>query len=365
MKKQPRTNCSIPGHIDVRPKTICCVGGKSAGHILPCLTLSQHLQPCQSLFFSSNGRLDKKILQEEKSITWHISLPLAKVRYCRPWGILKLLWSFFCALYHMIRHQPSLLLTTGGISAIPVSCAAFLLRIPITLHELNAKPGKASLLLAPLAKKITICFPETKKNFSRHHHKIFLSSYPLRFDPSQLKRHQIRKKLEIKQEKHVLCIVGGSQGSQFINSAIKTLFKQSDTISNRLHVIHQVGFNDVAEQEQWYKQQGISCTVFSYTNNLLRYQAAADCIICRSGAGSLFECAALGIQFITIPLEHAAGGHQVDNAYAMARSYPKLCRVLRQKELINQPELLANAVTQIITATPKILSSKDGNRISS
>jgi len=304
------------------------------------------MQPHRVLFFSSNGTLDAEILGKHKLVNWHVPLPLAGARYTRPMSIIKLFFAFIIAIYHLLKHRPKQLITTGGISALPTCCAAFLLRIPITLYELNAIPGKATKALAPLANQIAICFPEAARFFS--HQKTTLSAYPLHFDPAQIAPQHARQNLDIPTGKKVLCIVGGSQGSQFINNAIKALFQEHPQEADRLHIIHQVGLNSVREQEEWYRKRGIGCHIFAYTNQLQHYLAAADLIVCRSGAGTLFECAALGVPFITIPLENVAAGHQVANAVAMARMHPNLCQVLQQQQLLDRPSLLSNAIRKML-----------------
>jgi len=349
MKKQPRTNCTTPGRTQKgdRPKEIiCCAGGKSAGHILPCLTLAKQANPRHLLFFSSNSSLDMKILQNHELVTQHIPLPLAGIAYKHPLGMAKLLWAFCVAGYHLLKHRPSQLITTGGLSAVPACCAAFVLRIPIVLHELNATPGKASRFLAPLATRITVCFPETGKKFPQH--KTCVGSYPLQFDPTSIKHGHTRQALELPTDATILCIIGGSQGSQFINATIRSLFENNEILARRMHVIHQTGADSADDQRAWYAQRGISHTVFSYTDRLHSYLAAANLIICRSGAGSLFECAALGTPFITIPLENVGAGHQVENAYAMSRMHPMRCRVLRQQQLLDTPSLLANVMREML-----------------
>jgi len=326
---------------DNHNKLICCAGGKSAGHILPCLALAKKAAADRVLFFSSNSQLDMKILPGHTLVTWHVPLSLAWVSYTCPLGIAKLFWSFCIASYHLLKYRPTQVITTGGLSAIPTCCAAFALRIPIMLHELNATPGKASRFLAPLATRITVCFPNTVKKFPKH--KTCIGNYPLRthFTSTQ---STARKLLGIPSNTKAICVVGGSQGSQFINAIIRTLFDKNKLPIKKLHIMHQTGADAADKQREWYKQRNINHTVFSYTDQLHTYLTAADLIICRSGAGSLFECAALDKSFITIPLENVGANHQVDNAYAMAHMYPDRCCVLRQKQLLDNSNLLANTI---------------------
>ena len=85
--------------------------------------------------------------------------------------------------------------------------------------------------------------------------------------------------------------------------------------------------------QNFYKTIGINGTVFAYEQNLAPYYQIADLIICRSGAGTLFETLFFKKTCITIPLETTTTDHQLDNAYALQEEYPHLFYVLRQKDL--------------------------------
>src|SRR6185369_16253199 len=131
-------------------QTICCVAGKSGGHIIPCLTIvkdSHHEH--NVLFFSANTSLDKTILSNNKNVTWHVMLPLST----RAGSYIRTLFnacsSFMQSFFYLWKHKPAQIITTGGIVAIPTCIAGYILRIPITLYSLDAVPGKAIQFLTP------------------------------------------------------------------------------------------------------------------------------------------------------------------------------------------------------------------------
>ena len=80
-------------------------------------------------------------------------------------------------MWYLAHMRPERVVSMGGYVSIPVCIAAWLLRIPIELFELNVEPGKAIRFLAPLAHKITVCFPQTMEHLSGAE----VGSYPLRF----------------------------------------------------------------------------------------------------------------------------------------------------------------------------------------
>jgi UDP-N-acetylglucosamine--N-acetylmuramyl-(pentapeptide) pyrophosphoryl-undecaprenol N-acetylglucosamine transferase len=315
-------------------KPICCVAGKSGGHILPCLQFAKIT--CLStdtplLFISTTAALDKKIVSQFPEISDHLELSLRNVPYGAFWKLPLFALSFTCAIWksfwYLKKHKPSSVISTGGFVAIPVCIASKLLGIPITLFELNVVPGKAVKFLTRLATKIFICFKETQSYIKQP---CILTSYPLRFSAQD-------KNLTPTEAKKVLLILGGSQGSHFLNNLIHQI---PLPILATYAIIHQTGAEQVGECTNFYQEHDLTAEVFAYRDNLALYYQAADLIIGRAGAGTLFEALFFKKKMIIIPLETKITDHQLDNAYAMERTRPDLFSVVRQAELVKNPSLL-------------------------
>ena len=227
-----------------------------------------------------------------------------------------------------MKEKPAELVSTGGYIAIPVVLAARLARIPVTLIELNAEPGKATQFLARFAQTLCICFKQTALFFTQ---KTELIDYPIRFSDKPACPERTRRTLGIDTTKKVLLILGGSQGSQALNTLCIDALKQSNA-SDQLHIIHQTGTEHIQTMKEWYKQHALSATVFAYHHDLAPYYAIADKIISRAGAGALFELIHFQKQALIIPLETASTYHQLTNAYACAANHPHLIKVVRQHE---------------------------------
>lgn len=342
--------------------TLCIVAGKSGGHIVPGLTIAQQKQKdnpdLRIIFFSTDSPLDKKIIVKAslKNMQHH-TLPLAAIPYRKPWKFPLFFYSCLYALLtcciQLYRHKPSQIISMGGIISLPVCLAGFVLRIPIHLYELNAMPGSAVTFLARFATTIHICFDTAKKQLPAH--KCVVTSYPIRYPTSavQTYEHKTRKTVDSADHKKTVLILGGSQGSQFINNLIKNLFETQPWLTNHLHVIHQIG-NDVSTSWQdWYKQRHIDAHVFTYHDDLAHYYRSADVVVCRSGAGTLFETLFFNIPLITIPLETHTTDHQIHNARALVEQHPKLVRVLLQKEVTQNPTLFLDILcTELDLAKP-------------
>lgn len=328
-------------------QTICFVGGKSGGHIIPCLTLARSYQQTntqlKTLFFSTNTPLDKRIITDNQQlVSWHIPLSLSSIARQSYFNYFTILWncfySFVCSFYYLCKHKPKEIITTGGVVALPVCYAGFLLRIPITIHCLDAIPGKAINALAPIASKITVSFAHAQKYLKNS----ILVPYPIKYTQydQHIRQATARAQLGLDTDKKTIVVLGGSQGSLFLNECIKKWLQDPPFSSNIYQIIHQTGSIDSTDWKSVYKKNSITSYVFSYQPDLSSVYAAADIIICRAGAGTLFEVQFFNKQCIVIPLQTQTTSHQVDNARAITEQYPDLFCLIDQESIEKQPNTL-------------------------
>ena len=242
----------------------------------------------------------------------------------------KLILSFFKSAYILVKDRPQKVVSTGGYISIPVCMAAFILRIPIEIYELNATPGKATTLLSKIASKIHVCFTNTRNYFPPK--KCTLATYPIRFIKNQSETTTIRTKYNFCPTKKTVLVLGGSQGSLAINTLVKKWIKKNSHLHNKFQIIHQTGDRDTTDWEAFYKKNKLPAIHFDFKHDIKKYYQAADIVICRAGAGTLFENIFFNKKFITIPLETAATAHQLDNAQEIVKSHPHLATIIRQKE---------------------------------
>lgn len=334
-------------------QTICFVAGRSGGHLIPALTLAQQRTQKNSalkvLFFSSNTALDKQIAGNADVVDFYVPLKLDNVPLRKPWLLPVFGWqfcaAFFSARKHLKRHHPTSVLSTGGYIAIPVFLAARSLRIPVELFELNVVPGKATSFLARFARTIFICFEQTKKYLPQE--KCQLAAYPIRHKPinnPEEARTLALQQLHLSPQLKTVLVLGGSQGSVFLNNAIKKWVMSSPELGKTVQIIHQTGALDNARWQTLYKQAGVKAFVTDFSDAVRNFYAAADVVICRSGAGSLFETLFFKKPCITIPLETKENNHQLDNALAMQESYPDLFTVVRQEAINKDAQVLAKTL---------------------
>lgn len=318
--------------------SIAVVAARSGGHIIPGLTLAQQYNqenPSTSItLFTTHHPFDKKIITQHGHNIHAIFLPLDNIParlYLYPKFAWQMLYSFFSSFYQLVRSRPNRIITMGGYISIPVALAAYVLRIPIDLYELNAVQGKATNLLAPLATSIHVCFRQAAKHFNAK--KTVFTPYPVRFKATQISQEQAQKDLLLDPTKKTILILGGSQGSVFLNKAMQTCFTQDSKLDAHINIIHQTGSLDSTNWANFYRQRNIPAIVFDYCPDIEIYYQAADLIISRAGAGSIFETLFFKKACILVPLETSCNDHQLHNAQAIASEYPALFMRVRQEHL--------------------------------
>jgi UDP-N-acetylglucosamine--N-acetylmuramyl-(pentapeptide) pyrophosphoryl-undecaprenol N-acetylglucosamine transferase len=332
-------------------KTVCFVAGKSGGHIIPCLTIArnnytQHAST-NILFFSANTPLDHRILSADKNISWHIPLSLSSRAGSRLKTIWHAFYSFMHSFFYLLKHRPETIISTGGIVAIPACLAGFILRIPITLYSLDAVPGKAIQFLAPLATSIITPFASSQKHFPAQ--KCSVEQYPIKYPAAADTGDQrtALQKLGLSLNKKTIVVLGGSQGSMFLNDCMKRLVNDPSFNAETTQIIHQTGSSDGTNWNSLYEKKNVTAYVFSYMPDLKQVYLAADLIICRAGAGTLFEIKFFNKPCIIIPLETNTTTHQVDNAHAMTAEYPELFCMLAQANIEKEFGILAQKINGI------------------
>lgn len=338
-------------------KNICIVAGGSGGHIIPALVIGKNWKkknPGQEIIFFSNKRnLDQSIVKEENEINKLIllkveNLPGKKI-WLYPIFIFTFITAFFKSLYFLHKKRPSKIISTGGIIAIPVCLAGRILNIPIELYELNVIPGKTTKLLASIATNIFITFEKSKNFFTNAHHgnlfrgNLFLSPYPIRFSEEEkifnkkellLKVNSEFKETGFIDNRKTIFILGGSQGSLLLNNTIKKLIEERTDLSKNIQVIHQTGSLDKHDWKAFYKQYNIPAVTFTYHASVRDFYLLADLVICRGGAGTLFELEFFQSRSIIIPLKNHANDHQVENATEMVARNPKIFTMYDQDPIL-------------------------------
>lgn len=322
---------------------LCVAGGKSGGHLIPALELAkQRMQalPCQVMLFTTTNKLDGDISSTYPFIAHTIRLATGT----RTSMLTKLFWlirDFFTCIKQLHQHQPTAIISTGGIVALPVCIAGFMLGIPIELYVLDAIPGKAAYWIAPLAQKIHCVFPEALEllpTFSLYKQaKHDVCDYPIRFNSNHdtdkmtlIKNVQHKSTIPFLPSRPTLFVLGGSQGSISLNKLIKNIIEDWDG-AFPYQVIHQTGNDATCQWQEWYEQRAIPAISFAFEKDLLTYYRLSDVIIARAGSGLIHEALSLQKKTLLFPLITSSTDHQWHNASSVTKRHPDLFTLTESK----------------------------------
>ncbi|MBI4128556.1 MAG: UDP-N-acetylglucosamine--N-acetylmuramyl-(pentapeptide) pyrophosphoryl-undecaprenol N-acetylglucosamine transferase, partial [Parcubacteria group bacterium] len=235
-------------------------------------------------------------------------------------GMLGLVQSLFLLWWHM----PDVIFSKGGYGAFPTLVAGVLYRIPIVLHESDAIPGLVTRLIGKFARRVCISFRSAEAYF--HPDRTVFTGIPLRAailsGPSQ---EEGRTYFRLQSDNLVLFTIGGSQGAQPLN---ETVIEILPNLVARVQVIHQIGKANQElielEAREALRDSPYADRYHPYgflSDEQLRHAyAAADIILSRAGATTLYEMSQAGKPSILIPLPHAGSNHQRENAYQYANT---------------------------------------------
>lgn len=210
---------------------------------------------------------------------------------------------------HLIHSfKPHLVLGVGGYASGPVVLTAWVMGYKTAIQEQNAFPGLSNRILSKVVDRAFISFPTSARFFPRP--KTILTGNPVR---RMLCRIGITQRPEL-ESKFTLFIFGGSQGAHRLNQVMGETLIYLRELRGRIRMIHQTGDRDYAAVKEAYQREGLEAEVHSFIYDMDRAYTAADLVLCRAGATTLFELMAAGKPAILVPYPYAANDHQTLNA---------------------------------------------------
>ncbi|MDP3541289.1 MAG: UDP-N-acetylglucosamine--N-acetylmuramyl-(pentapeptide) pyrophosphoryl-undecaprenol N-acetylglucosamine transferase [Elusimicrobiota bacterium] len=207
--------------------------------------------------------------------------------------------------------KPDLVLGMGGYLTFPVAYAAWRRNVPVALHESNALLGLANKAAAMLGGTVFWGLPPAEGNGKVVGTPVRPALYGL------MERGDARRALGLDPGRKTILVFGGSQGAQAINRAVPKAMRDSKIDAQ---VLHLAGKGKSEETLAAYQAAGITATVLDYLEDMAAAYAAADIVVCRSGASTLAELAAQRKTAILVPYPHAAADHQDANARVFERN---------------------------------------------
>lgn len=313
-------------------KKIVIAAGGTGGHITPAIALAKEFikQNCQVLYIGNQHSMEEKMVKAE-NIDFKAINVQKLYRNLTPKHLLfpfKFIGSVIRSLRILKDFQPDAFIGVGGFVSGPVAIAASWKKIPIFLQEQNSVPGLTNRLIGKRARKIFLGIDQNK--FPAE--KVILSGNPINLQDHQQKIDY--KNWRLNPENKTIFVLGGSQGSYFINKLVEPIFDK--LLQQNINIIWQLGnFSYVEFSEKLKNTQHVHA--FAYTNEIEKIYNSSDLVIARAGALSLAEIETKRVPAILIPLPTAAENHQYHNALTLQNQ----ATILPQKQ-VNPQSLLEN-----------------------
>lgn len=340
--------------------TIAFTGGGTGGHFYPIIAIAEALTDlvreehlvALKLYYLAPNSFDEKALFENGISYIHI--PAGKMR--RYFSLLNVTDSFvtlfgiLTALITLYRLYPDVVMSKGGYGSVPTVLAARILRIPIIIHESDAKPGRANLLAAKFATKIAISFESAAAFFPKKvQNRIARTGIPIRKALLRVETEGARQYLGLEQGIPTVLILGGSQGAMKINETVLSALPDLVPIANIIHQTGQAHFKNVESVSKVVLAKSPHKERYhpiNYMNEISLQRAAgvADLVVSRAGANSIAEIGLWKKPAILIPIPESISHDQRTNAYSYARTGAAV--VLEEENLA--PHLLVSEVQRIV-----------------
>ena len=250
-----------------------------------------------------------------------------------PFKLIRACWQ---ACRVLLRLRPKAVLGMGGFVSGPGGLMAWLLRIPLILHEQNSVIGLTNKLLSRIASQNYFAFPEAARKVPGSE----CIGNPVREALFGLETPAGRLTKRIQDNMNIL-IIGGSLGAASLNRVLPEALAKFD-LSTRPNIKHQCGNKHLTVCEQNYRDAGVEAEVLDFIEDMPSVYAWADLVVCRAGALTVAELTAVGIGSILIPYPYAVDNHQYHNARFLEEN--------NAAKILTEDELNADSLAKLIQA---------------
>jgi UDP-N-acetylglucosamine--N-acetylmuramyl-(pentapeptide) pyrophosphoryl-undecaprenol N-acetylglucosamine transferase len=216
----------------------------------------------------------------------------------------RLLKAFWQSIQVLRRVKPSVVIGLGGYIAFPAGMMSVLLGKPLVLHEQNSVAGMVNKVLAMVADKVFTAFPNVLKNGEWIGNPM-RSAFTTQADPAE--------RLAGRSGPLRVLVVGGSLGAKALNTIVPEALALIPEAQRPL-VTHQSGAKQIDELRANYSAAGVQATLTPFIDDTASAFAEADLIVCRAGASTVTEIAAVGAAALFVPFPAAVDDHQTTNA---------------------------------------------------
>ncbi len=293
-------------------KPILVMAGGTGGHVFPALAVAENLRRRgeKVVWLGTRAGIEARVVPAaDFAIEWLNVQGLrgkgAAALLLAPFRLLRACWQ---ALGILRRNRPKAVLGLGGFAAGPGGLMAWVLRIPLFVHEQNAVVGLTNRILGRVATRSYYAFPAAGDVLPRGE----CIGNPVRAElldtppPEGRLRSRIDAPLQ-------LLVIGGSLGAATLNRVVPAAVACIDRVKRPL-IRHQCGEKHLADCRQHYAAAGIEAEIVTFIDDMREAYLWADLVVCRAGALTIAELTAVGVAALLVPFPYAVDNHQWHNA---------------------------------------------------
>ena len=366
-------------------RTALITAGGTGGHIFPGLAVAKALRDAgwQVHWAGGRGPVGNPSMESQLVPLHGFAFETIDFSGVRGKGLLtlvatpiRLLRACWQSLGVLRRIRPDVVAGMGGYISLPIGLMSALLRKPLMLHEQNSIAGMANKVLARFATKVYTAFPAA---FSNTQVKADWIGNPLRstfvgqLDPSTryMKRQGPLRVL----------VLGGSLGAQTLNDVVPKALALMP-VNSRPVVTHQSGQKNIEQLRANYDGSGVQAELRPFIDDIAQALSEVDLVVCRAGASTVTEVAAVGVAAVFVPLPSAVDDHQTANAkflvdqgggWMVKQQDLTPERLARMLEKADRPTLMKTAITarqlakfgateHIVAACEKLFTQQNRNK---
>lgn len=289
-------------------KTALVMAGGTGGHIFPGLAMAEALRDAgwQVHWLGAPNSMEQDLVPPQGFAFEAVSFGGVRGKNIQTLALLplRLLRAFWQSLQVVRRVQPDVVLGLGGYISFPGGMMASLWGKPLVLHEQNSVAGMANKLLSQLADRVFTAFPGVFKTGQ-------WVGNPLR--RAFTEQAQPAARFAGRTGPLRLLVVGGSLGAKALNDTVPQALALMRA-DQRPTVIHQSGAKQIEALRANYQAAGVAAELVPFIDDMATAFAQADVVICRAGASTVTELAAVGVAAMLVPFPFAVDDHQTTNA---------------------------------------------------
>jgi len=289
-------------------KCALVMAGGTGGHIFPGLAVAEALREraWRVHWLGAAGSMESQLVPPRGFAFETIAFSGVRGKGLATLALLpvRLLRAFWQSIAVVRRVKPDVVIGLGGYIAFPAGMMSVLLGKPLVLHEQNSVAGMANRILASVADRVFTAFPGVLSKGA-------WVGNPLR--PAFLQQPGPAERLGSRSGPLRLLVVGGSLGAKALNDTVPKALALIPA-DRRPIVVHQSGAKQIEQLRANYKAAGVDAELTPFIEDTAQAYAQADLIVCRAGASTVTEIAAVGAAAVFVPFPSAVDDHQTTNA---------------------------------------------------